>query len=271
MKKQILPLMLSTFLLSLIACQNSNNHWEDVTNLYWIDLTHSFDENTLYWPNDTNRFVHHATHFGNTPKGYFYSSFTYSAPEHGGTHLDAPIHFAAGKKTVDQLEFKQMINQAVCIPVQYKTKKNRDYQIQIADIEEFEKKHGTIQSGSMILFFTDYGKFYPNRKDYFGTDERGATGLANLHFPGISPEVAAWLIKNRAISAVGIDTPSLDYGQSSEFKTHRILMEANIPGFENLYQLEKLPQTPLLIIALPMKIRNGSGGPLRILAGWKKC
>lgn len=270
MKKQILPLILITILSSFIAC-HKNNQWEDFTDLHWVDLTHSFDENTLYWPNDTNKFVHHSTHYGNTPGGYFYSSFTYSAPEHGGTHLDAPIHFAANKKTVDQLEFKQMINQAVCIPVHQKARKNRDYLVQVADIEEFEKTYGTIPMGAMVLFRTDYGKFYPNRKDYFGTDEKGLAAIPKLHFPGISPQAATWLINNRGISAVGIDTPSLDNGQSADFKTHRILMNANVPGFENLYQLEQLPQTPILIIALPMKIKSGSGGPLRIMAGWKKC
>ena len=86
-------------------------------------------------------------------------------------------------------------------------------------------------------------------------------------FPGLDPQAAQWLVDNRNIKAVGIDTPSIDFGRSSDFKTHRILMADNIPAFENLANLELLPPVNFQVIALPMKIKGGSGGPLRIIAG----
>ena len=264
--KQKSFLLISVIALNLTACQPKSD-LNPFKNTEWIDLTHSFDEQTLYWPNDTNQFVHSPTHLGKTKAGYFYASYSYSAPEHGGTHLDAPIHFAEGKKSVEQIPFHQLINQAVCIPVDQKVAKNPDYQIQIEDIREFESEFGYIKDSTIVLFYTGFGKLYPNRKAYFGTSEKGNQALQKLHFPGLSPSAAEWLIQNRKIAAVGLDTPSLDFGQSKDFKTHQILMNANIPGFENLNQLDKLPFASFQIIALPMKIKNGSGAPLRIIAG----
>ena len=119
---------------------------------------------------------------------------------------------------------------------------------------------------SFILFHTGYGSFYPDAKKYLGTEERGAEAVAKLHFPGIDPAAAEWLVKNRKIKGVGLDVASVDYGQSKDFKTHQILYEQNIPGFENVANLDKLPVKGAFIIALPMKIKGGSGGPLRIVA-----
>ena len=90
--------------------------------------------------------------------------------------------------------------------------------------------------------------------------------MPQLHFPGIDAEAARWLVHNRSVDAVGIDTPSIDYGQSKTFDTHQILYGADIPGFENVANLDQLPAVGAYVIALPMKIEGGSGGPLRIVA-----
>jgi len=87
-----------------------------------------------------------------------------------------------------------------------------------------------------------------------------------LHFPGVSAEAAQWLADNRTIAALGIDTPSIDYGQSADFRAHVILYTKNIPGFENVANLAALPPVGGFVVALPMKIEGGSGGPLRIVA-----
>jgi kynurenine formamidase len=89
--------------------------------------------------------------------------------------------------------------------------------------------------------------------------------VAELHFPGIDSTAATWLIK-RKVKAVGIDTPSIDYGQSTDFMTHRLLFAEGIPAFENVTSLDQLPPTGSMVVALPMKIKNGSGGPLRVVA-----
>ncbi|HEX3232269.1 MAG TPA: cyclase family protein, partial [Pyrinomonadaceae bacterium] len=108
--------------------------------------------------------------------------------------------------------------------------------------------------------------FWPDRVRYMGTDERGAGAVAKLHFPGLSPEAARWLTTNRSIKAIGLDTPSIDYGQSTLFESHQALFAKNIPAFENLGDLSSLPAEGFLVIAMPMKIAGGSGGPLRIAA-----
>lgn len=254
----------------LVSCQQKTDTTFNVKDLNWVDLTHSFDSTTLYWPNNKTTFVHHTDAEGITPKGYYYSSYSICAPEHGGTHLDAPVHFAKGKYTVDQLPLKSLTGNAVVIDVSKNALAKRDYQIAVGDLTNWEKEHGAIAPNTIILFKTGYGKYYPNRGAYFGTPKTGIEAIPELHFPGIDPKTAAWLIKERAVKAVGLDTPSLDYGQSTDFKTHQILLGNNTPGFENLANLDQLPATDLFVVALPMKIGKGSGAPLRIIAGVSK-
>lgn len=256
MKKQ-LAILIGVSL--TIACKNSDKM---VTQ---IDLTHTFDSTTLYWPNNTCGFEHKKDFAGINDKGFYYSSYSFSTPEHGGTHIDAPIHFAQGKETVDQIPLNSLCGNAVCIDVSKKALANRDYQISVADVEEWEKSNGSIQEASIIIFHTGYGKFYPHRKEYFGTELKGDSAIPKLHFPGISPQLASWLVK-RKTKSVGLDTPSMDYGQSTMFETHRILLGSNIPGFENVANTDKLPAKDFSIEALPMKIGGGSGAPLRIIA-----
>ena len=241
----------------------------DVQNLQtagWVDLTYSFDSSTLYWPNNTKKFVHNTESEGVTDKGFYYSSYSICAPEHGGTHLDAPIHFAAKKHTVDEIPLASLTGNAVLIDVSKNALSNRDYKITISDIIDWENVHGKIKPNSIILFKTGYGKFYPNRLNYFGTQKIGMEAIPELHFPGIDSSTALFLIDKRKIKSVGLDTPSLDFGQSTLFETHQILMGHNIPGFENLANLDLLPSENIYVVALPMKIAKGSGAPLRIIA-----
>ena len=231
----------------------------------WIDLSYDFSEKTLYWPT-ANGFKLDTAFHGVTPSGFYYEAYNYCAAEHGGTHLDAPAHFAKGKWSTDQIPLDKLTGEAVVIDVSGNALKNADYLVTIADIEAWEKANGELPDDIIILFRTGYGSFYPDAKKYLGTDERGADAVAKLHFPGIHPDLAAWLVKNRKIKAVGLDVASVDYGQSKDFKTHQVLYEQNIPGFENVANLDKLPVKGAFIIALPMKIKGGSGGPLRIVA-----
>ena len=232
----------------------------------WIDLTYTFDSTTLYWPNNVCGFEHKEDFKGTTPGGYFYSSYSICTPEHGGTHIDAPIHFAKDHLTVDSIPLSSLSGRGIIVDVSEKALKNRDYLISVADLQEWEKANGEIKTGTIILFRTGYGQFYPNREKYFGSALTGEKAIPELHFPGISPEAATWLVKTKKAKAVGLDTPSMDYGQSKDFMTHRILLGANIPGFENVANLDKLPLNGFEIMALPMKIGGGSGAPLRIAA-----
>ena len=227
-----------------------------------IDLTHSFDAKTIYWPTEKG-FQWEKEIWGKTEGGYFYASAKFAAAEHGGTHLDSPIHFAEGKQTVDQLTVQQLIGPAIVIDVAAACAKNPDYLASPADIAAWEKTHGAIPPGSIVLFRTGWSARWPDKKRYMGTDKAG--DVAGLHFPGIAPASAKTLL-GRRIRAVGIDTASIDYGQSKDFVVHRTLYGAGVYGLENIADLEKLPATGATLIALPMKIAGGTGAPVRVIA-----
>jgi kynurenine formamidase len=253
--------------LFIAACAQKEEKKLNLEHLQWVDLTYSFDSTTLYWPNNQTGFVHTTDADGITPLGYFYSSYSICTPEHGGTHLDAPIHFAKDKLTIDQIPLTSLTGNAIVIDVSENALKNKDYLIQVSDIEAWEKKNGQIDKNTIVLFRTGYGQFYPDREKYFGTALKGLEAIPLLHFPGIDPVTTEWLVEKRNIKALGLDTPSMDYGQSKDFQTHRILLDKNKPGFENVANLDKLPAKGIYVVALPMKIGKGSGGPLRIIAG----
>src|SRR5678809_718535 len=230
-----------------------------------VDLTYAFDTNSVYWPT-AEQFKLETDFEGMTDKGYFYSAYRYSAAEHGGTHLDSPVHFAKGHYTVDQLPLEQLMGSAILIDVTAQCASNPDYLVSVADFENWEKRNGKIAPGTIVLLRTGFGKFYPDRKKYLGTDERGDAAVAKLHFPGLDPAAARWITQNRSIKAIGLDTASIDYGQSTLFESHRALFEKDIPALENVANLDQLPPKGFSVIALPMKIKGGSGGPLRIIA-----
>ena len=230
-----------------------------------IDLSHPFDASTVYWPT-AEGFKLDTDFEGMTDKGYFYSAYRYSAAEHGGTHLDAPVHFAKGRNHVDEIPLEQLMGNGIVIDVSSQCAANPDYLVSVADFQNWERRNGRIRPDTIVFLRTGFGKRYPDRKSYLGTEERGADAVAKLHFPGLDPAAARWLTQNRSIKAIGLDTASIDYGQSTLFESHRILMEKNIPAFENVANLELLPAKGFSVIALPMKIKGGSGGPLRIVA-----
>jgi kynurenine formamidase len=226
-----------------------------------IDLSHPYDAKTIYWPTEDG-FVLEKEFGGKTPAGYWYASNKLRTPEHGGTHIDAPLHFAEGHASVDQIPLDRLVGDAVVIDVHGDV----DHQISTAEIAAWEKDHGAIPQHAIVLFKTGWSRFWPDRKTYLGTDERGQKAVSQLHFPGLSPDAARWLLKERAPKAVGIDTASIDYGQSKLFETHRALFAADVPAFENLDALDRLPPRGAKVIALPMKIAGGSGAPLRAIA-----
>jgi len=231
----------------------------------WVDLTHTLADDSVFWPTAED-YRHDKVMFGQTEGGWFYSSYNISLSEHGGTHLDAPIHFAKGAETADQIPLDRLIGPAAVIDVSAASEADRDYRFSKDDILAWEKEHGRLPDSAIVLFRTGFSKFWPDREKYMGTALRGEEGVAQLHFPGLSEEAARFLAGERKISAVGLDTPSLDYGQSKDFIVHRVLLGKDIPGFENVTNLEQLPAQGATVIALPTKIKDGSGAPLRIVA-----
>jgi len=230
-----------------------------------VDLSHPFDAQTIYWPTEEG-FKLEKEHDGITDKGYYYASNKFAAPEHGGTHIDAPRHFAANANTVDQIPLEQLMGNGILVDVTRQCAANRDYLISVDDFANWERQHGPIPNGAIVLLRTGFAKYWPDRVKYMGTDERGESAVAKLHFPGLSPDAARWLTTSRSIKAIGLDTPSIDYGQSTLFETHQTLFAKNVPAFENLGDLNALPAEEFIVIAMPMKIAGGSGGPLRVAA-----
>lgn len=228
-----------------------------------IDLSYTYDDDTVYWPTAPSKFQKETLSYGLTHSGYFYSAFTIATPEHGGTHIDAPIHFAEGQATTEAIPLERLIAPGVVIDMTGAAANDRDALLTVEHIDAFEREHGSIQPGTIVLIRTGWAKYWPDLERYLGDDTPG--DVSNLHFPGISEQAARALVA-RKVAAVGIDAASIDHGPSKEFMAHRVLMEAGIPAFENVAALDQVPARGARIIALPMKIGGGSGGPLRIVA-----
>lgn len=227
-----------------------------------VDLSYTFDEKTVYWPN-AEGFRHRKDSWTKTPAGYWYAAGEFTSAEHGGTHIDSPVHFSEGKQTLDQIPVSRLIAPVVVIDISTQADKDRDYRATRDDITQWEQTHGMIPANTIVLFRTGWGKYWPDRKQYLGSDVKGDT--SNLHFPGISQEAAELLVE-RNVAGVGIDTASMDYGPSADFIVHQTLNAANIFGIENIASAERLPLTGATLIALPIKIGEGSGGPARVVA-----
>lgn len=230
----------------------------------WVDLTHAFGPSTIYWPTDTDGFRLDTLAYGVTEGGWFYASYDFTSAEHGGTHLDVPIHFAEGRLATDQIPLEGLIGAAAVVDVTDRV--HPDYLVTVGDLTGWEAEHGPLPDGGILLVRTGWGSRWSDRTAYLGTPLTGPDAVPELHFPGIGSEAAQWLVDERGIVAVGIDTPSIDYGQSTDFRTHVVLYSENIVGFENVANLDLLPERGAFVVALPMKIEGGSGGPLRIVA-----
>jgi kynurenine formamidase len=226
-----------------------------------LDLTHVFDEKTIHWPT-AKPFRRQKDAWGKATGGYWYTSASFTTSEHLGTHIDSPIHFAEGKATTDQVPLRQLIGPAAVIDISRACAGNRDYQLSRSDIQLWEKAHGRIPAGAIVLVRTGWAAFWTDRARYMGSAAAG--DARHLHFPGISAEAAKMLVERR-VDGVGIDTASLDHGPSADFAAHRVLNGAGIYGLENLANLDRVPATGGTVVALPVKIRNGTGGPVRVI------
>ncbi len=236
----------------------------DLRRYRLVDLTHPFNQRTVYWPTAPSGFELKRLAFGPTPGGWFYSANAFAAPEHGGTHLDAPIHFSQSGNAADRVPLSQLVLPAVVIDVSAQAAGDADYRLTARDVADFERRHGRIPAGSAALLRTGWDRRWPDRKAYLGDDTPG--DASKLHFPSFGAEAARLLIEQRKVVALGVDVASIDYGQSKDFQVHRIAAAANVVGFENLRALDSLPPAGALLVALPMKIEHGSGGPLRAIA-----
>lgn len=238
---------------------------QDMPSSRLVDLTHPFDSQTIYWPTEDG-FKLIPESAGISDGGYFYAANRFMCAEHGGTHIDAPRHFSENGQTVDQLPLERLVGPAVCVDVSAKCKADPDYQATVEDFQGWELFSGVSLEDKIVLIYTGYGSRWPDRQNYLGTAEHGREAVGKLRFPGLDPVAADWLITKRHIRMVGIDTASIDHGQTRDFATHQRLFRDNVPALENVANLDKLPAHDFSLTALPMKIAGGSGAPTRIIA-----
>ena len=229
-----------------------------------VDLSHTYDGTTVFWPTaETYRFEKVAD--GMTPGGYYYAANNFFSSEHGGTHLDAPVHFAKGPSRSNRCH-SSGCSARCCDRRRDRASANADYQVSVEDIAAAERAQGPIPASAIVLLRTGFSNRWPDAARYLGTAERGEAAAAKLHFPGLHPDAARWLVANRTFKAIGIDTASIDTDSRRCSSRTACCYERNIPAFENLTALERLPATGAQVMALPMKIGGGSGAPLRAVA-----
>ena len=236
----------------------------ELENYELVDLSHSYGENTLYWPTSPTPFEKEQLAYGISEGGWFYSAYSVCTPEHGGTHIDAPMHFAAGGISTEKIPLESLLAQAVVIDVSNKAAADRNYRLTAEDVAAFEKEHGEISAGTIVLMRTDWSEHWPNAMAYLGDNTPG--DASKLQFPGFGAEATKILTEERKVAMLGVDTASVDYGKSQDFIVHRIGAAQGVANLENLTNLDQLPATGATIIALPMKIEGGSGGPARVVA-----
>ena len=228
-----------------------------------LDLTYAFNETTQVWPSNPPFHRDSMVRGGNTTEAW-YATGQVALSEHAGTHMDAPVHFAQGEAGIDGIPLERLMGPAAVIDVRTSVAAERDYRMSLEDIQRWEARHGTIPAGAIVMMLTGWGAYWTNRERYFGTTTPELP--ATLHFPGFSKEVAEFLVAERHIHGIGIDTPSIDYGPSQDFVVHRIISSAGLYGLENVAQLEEVPPSGGSLMAFPMKIADGTGAPVRIVA-----
>lgn len=227
-----------------------------------VDLSYPYGPDTIYWPT-AQQFKMQRVAFGRTLAGYFYYANNIATAEHGGTHMDAPLHFAESKRTADKVPLSNCVGPLVVIDVTEQAARDADYRVTVDDVRKAERLDGKIERGSIVLMRSGWGLRWPDKKRYLGTDAPG--DVDHLHFPGFSKEAAEFLVRDRNVAAIAVDTASIDYGQSKDFIVHQTVGGADKPAFENVANVQLLPARGATFIALPMKIQDGSGGPTRII------
>ncbi len=224
-----------------------------------IDLTYPLNEKNAHWPVGAYEPFKYEV-IASLRKDKVFSG-KYSTPEHLGTHIDAPNHFEPNQSSVDQIPFEQLVGPAIVINIQEKVKRNQDYTLSAEDILHWEKEHGTIPHGAIVLLYTGWSKRWDNNEQYKNMDN-----CNRMHFPGYSKEAALFLIQQREIKGIGIDTLSGDCGMCSDFQVHHIINGAGKYILENVANLDKLPPKGTILILAPIKIEGGSGGQCRMWA-----
>ncbi len=256
--------LLATLLLGLwfVGCaQPGNDRLQQLFSgkLDIVDLTYPLNSSSPYWPGPTYSPFRLDTLATLKKDGVL--SLAYSTPEHLGTHVDAPNHFAESPISVDRIASRDLFGPAVVVDVVSKSQADPDYRLTRQDLLDWESKHGRLPDGAIVLMYTGWGKRWSDYEAYKNADKDG-----QMHFPGFSEEAARFLVEERDIKGIGIDDLSVDYGMSKDFPVHRVVNGAGKYHIENVANLDRLPAKGAMLIVAPIKIEGGSGGQARVFA-----
>ncbi|KAK3576185.1 hypothetical protein CHS0354_001204 [Potamilus streckersoni] len=230
-----------------------------------IDMTHTLSPSTVYWPGSPAYNFTQLFRGITQPYGFWYESNFFGTPEHGGTHLDAPAHFAQDGWHLHQIPMDKLAGPGIIINIKDKAANDSDYQVNVDDLMNWESKYGRIPNGSVVLMNSGWALHYPNKTLVFGSST--PNDPSSFHFPGFHENAANWLINERSVNVIGVDTPSTDYGQSKNFSTHQVLGKTNVPGLENVANLDMVPEDgSARVYVAALKLHDGSGGPARVFA-----
>lgn len=223
-----------------------------------IDLTYAISDKLPGWPGGKEP-AFSASVLATVPEqGYFARKF--SMVEHYGTHMDAPQHFAPQRYSLEQIPARQFFGPAVVIDVRSEVAKDSDYRLPVEAVRQWEEKHGRIPEGAIVLLNTGWASRWPDAARYSNMDSKGV-----MHYPAYSAEAAKVLLE-RKVSGLGIDTYGIDYGPSRTYDVHHLVLEADVYALENLSDLSGIPESGAYIVAAPIKLEGGSGGPCRVFA-----
>nr|XP_034317591.1 isatin hydrolase isoform X3 [Crassostrea gigas] len=229
-----------------------------------VDLSHRQDGNSLTWPgNPSYNFTQLFRGFAEL-YGFWYENNHFAMPEHMGTHIDAPVHTTQGMWKTDQIPIEKLYGPGVIINVKEKVKSNPDYRVTVDDLLMWEKKYGEMPRRAVAIMNSGWSSKYPNITLVFGSPK--PSNESSFHFPSWHEDAVTWLINKRQINAVGVDTPSTDYGMSSTFPCHTILGKNRVVGMENVANLDNVPESGSTIYIPVLNIADGSGGPARVFA-----
>jgi kynurenine formamidase len=223
-----------------------------------VDLSHVIDPGIPLWPGDPK--VVFTTVATMKKDGYFLRSFTIG--EHSATHMNAPNSFVDGNtQAITSYGPEQRVVPAAVIDVREQCAADPDYQLSKQDVADWENQNGELPPGTFVIMFTGWQDKWNDPKAFFNEDAKG-----NLHFPGFAPATTAWLVGDRRIAGVGIDTHGVDPGLDTSYATNTAMAENHLIAVECMTNLDEMPATGATLAMAPLQLRGGSGSPLSILA-----
>jgi kynurenine formamidase len=224
----------------------------------YADLTHVFKDGFPVFIGDP---PDRETIFSIPTAGFYSQKWTFG--EHSGTHLDAPGHFALGGRLAPQITPQELLVPIVVIDISARAATNPDAMVTVDDVRSFERRHGRIPDGALACMSSGWWKKVGDPLAY-----KGSAAFPGYHFPGFSVEAAMWLAANRDVAGIGVDTLSLDPGNSTTFPVHVNFLASDRYGLENLTRIDEVPPRGALAYVGLIPWEEGSGGPCRVIANW---